>query len=158
MSQRNFILDKQGTIPTNMVHVPGINLNLRISEHPEIDTLEIADFLIDRFEVTNSEFKAFIDSGAYEKRDYWKFPFIKEGKEISWEKAMQLFLDKSGRHGPSAWEGSDFPKGQDFFPVCGVSWYEAAAYAEYAGKSLPTRYHWARAAGFAAYTICAEFA
>ena len=37
--------------------------------------------------------------------------------------------------------------GQADFPVGGVSWYEAAAYAAFAGKSLPTIYHWYRAAG-----------
>jgi formylglycine-generating enzyme required for sulfatase activity len=31
--------------------------------------------------------------------------------------------------------------------VSGVSWYEAAAYAVFVGKSLPTIYHWSRAAG-----------
>ena len=31
--------------------------------------------------------------------------------------------------------------------MSGVSWYEAAAYAAFAGKSLPTIYHWQRAAG-----------
>ena len=36
--------------------------------------------------------------------------------------------------------------GQDDYPVAGVSWYEAAAYARWAGKSLPTLYHWNRAA------------
>ena len=36
--------------------------------------------------------------------------------------------------------------GQDDYPVTGVSWYEAAAYARWAGKSLPTIYHWSRAA------------
>ena len=40
-----------------------------------------------------------------------------------------------------------FPKGLEKHPVAGVSWYEAAAYAEFVGKSLPTVYHWARAAG-----------
>jgi dienelactone hydrolase len=35
--------------------------------------------------------------------------------------------------------------GQDNYPVAGVSWYEAAAYAEYAGKALPTISHWYRA-------------
>jgi formylglycine-generating enzyme required for sulfatase activity len=37
--------------------------------------------------------------------------------------------------------------GQEDYPVAGVSWYEAAAYARWAGKSLPTIYHWSRAAG-----------
>ena len=37
--------------------------------------------------------------------------------------------------------------GRDQYPVGGVSWYEAAAYARFVGKSLPTVYHWVRAAG-----------
>src|SRR5262249_5404204 len=52
-----------------------------------------------------------------------------------------------GRPGPSTWQLGDYPRGQDDYPVSGVSWYEAAAYAEFAGKSLPTVYHWVRAAG-----------
>jgi formylglycine-generating enzyme required for sulfatase activity len=36
--------------------------------------------------------------------------------------------------------------------VAGVSWYEAAAYAEFAGKSLPTAYHWIRASQSTLYT------
>jgi dienelactone hydrolase len=39
----------------------------------------------------------------------------------------------------------DHPKGREKYPVAGVSWYEAAAYAEFVGKSLPTAYHWTRA-------------
>ena len=39
-----------------------------------------------------------------------------------------------------------YPDGQDNFPVSGVSWYEAAAYAEFVGKNLPTLYHWYMAA------------
>jgi pimeloyl-ACP methyl ester carboxylesterase len=35
-----------------------------------------------------------------------------------------------------------FLEGEGDLPVAGVSWYEAAAYAEFAGKSLPTIYHW----------------
>ena len=49
--------------------------------------------------------------------------------------------------GPASWELGSFPEGRDDFPVDGVSWYEAAAYAEFVGKSLPTVYHWYRAAG-----------
>ncbi len=50
------------------------------------------------------------------------------------------------RPGPASWEVGDYPKGQDDYPVAGVSWYEAAAYAEFVGKRLPTIYHWDRAA------------
>jgi dienelactone hydrolase len=60
---------------------------------------------------------------------------------------MALFRDSTGRPGPSTWELGSYPEGQADFPVGGVSWYEAGAYAEFAGKSLPTFHHWFHAAG-----------
>ena len=59
---------------------------------------------------------------------------------------MSLLVDTTGRPGPAIWEQGAYPSGQDDYPVTGVSWYEAAAYARWAGKSLPTIYHWSRAA------------
>jgi eukaryotic-like serine/threonine-protein kinase len=59
---------------------------------------------------------------------------------------MKLLRDRTGRPGPATWEMGSFPEGQADFPVSGVSWHEAAAYAEFAGKSLPTLHHWFRAA------------
>jgi predicted esterase len=59
---------------------------------------------------------------------------------------MKEFRDATGRAGPSTWETGDYPNGQDDYPVGGVSWYEAAAFCEFAGKNLPTVYHWNRAA------------
>jgi len=61
---------------------------------------------------------------------------------------MAYFIDKTGRPGPANWEAGDYPDGQKNYPVTGVSWYEAAAYAEYAGKSLPTAEHWKSGCGF----------
>jgi dipeptidyl aminopeptidase/acylaminoacyl peptidase len=61
---------------------------------------------------------------------------------------MAEFTDKTGRTGPSTWEAGDYPEGQDDYPVTGVSWYEAAAYAEFAGKELPTGDHWDSGVGF----------
>jgi eukaryotic-like serine/threonine-protein kinase len=61
--------------------------------------------------------------------------------------AMPRFVDRTGRPGPATWEGGAFPAGQADYPVGGVSWYEAAAYAKFVGKALPTIYHWAEAAG-----------
>lgn len=58
---------------------------------------------------------------------------------------MALFVDRTGRPGPSTWEAGDYPDGQADFPVGGVSWYEAAAYALFVGEELPTVYHWNRA-------------
>jgi dienelactone hydrolase len=103
-------------------------------------------FFIDRYEVTNKQFKEFIVNGGYTKTDYWENEFIKDGKTISKDEATALFVDKTGRPGPATWEAGDFPDGQDNYPVSGISWYEAAAYAEYADKSLPTKDHWGNAA------------
>jgi cephalosporin-C deacetylase-like acetyl esterase len=59
---------------------------------------------------------------------------------------MREFVDRTGQPGPSTWEGGTYPDGQGEFPVTGVSWYEAAAYAAFAGKQLPTVAHWEAAA------------
>src|SRR5260370_20681096 len=55
---------------------------------------------------------------------------------------MDLFWDASGRPGPATWEAGHYPSGQADYPVGGVSWYEAAAYAEFAGKQLPVLAQW----------------
>jgi dienelactone hydrolase len=112
-----------------------------------IPTLALGDFWVDQYEVTNRQFKAFVDHGGYQERAYWKQEFRENGKKLTWDEAMAMFHDAAGRPGPKDWIQGEYPKGQDDFPVTGISWYEAAAYAEYAGKSLPTLYHWNRAAG-----------
>ncbi|MDH4238506.1 MAG: protein kinase [Phycisphaerae bacterium] len=113
-----------------------------------IDSKDYGVYLIDKYEVTNKQYKKFVDSGGYEKQQYWKHRFIKDGQEIPWEQAISHFIDKTGRPGPSTWEGGTYPEGQAQFPVCGISWYEAAAYAEFVGKSLPTVTHWEEAAWY----------
>jgi pimeloyl-ACP methyl ester carboxylesterase len=60
---------------------------------------------------------------------------------------MKMFVDLTGRAGPDGWQLGTYPEGSDDLPVSGVSWYEAAAYAEFAGKNLPTVYEWYAAAG-----------
>lgn len=107
----------------------------------------VDDFLIDQYEITNEEYKKFVDAGGYQRREFWKQPFLKDGRTIPWEDAMALFHDSTGRPGPATWEAGDYRKGYEKHPVAGVSWFEAAAYAEFAGKSLPTAYHWMRASG-----------
>ena len=59
---------------------------------------------------------------------------------------MDLFRDSTGRPGPATWEAGHYPAGQADYPVGGVSWYEASAYAEFAGKSLPVIAQWYLAA------------
>jgi cephalosporin-C deacetylase-like acetyl esterase len=102
----------------------------------------VGEFLADRYEVTNKAFKEFVDSGGYTHAEYWKHPIHADGKALAWEEAMKRFVDRTGRPGPSTWEAGGFPDGKAEHPVSGVSWYEAAAYAEFAGKQLPTVFHW----------------
>jgi len=102
---------------------------------------------LDKFEVSNRQFKEFLDAGGYQKQEYWKQPFVKDGKSLTWEQAIAEFRDATGGTGPATWQAGSYAEGQADFPVGGVSWYEAAAYAEFAGKSLPTLTHWYAAAG-----------
>jgi dienelactone hydrolase len=53
---------------------------------------------------------------------------------------------------PSTWNSGTYPQEQNDWPVNGVSWYEAAAYAEFAGKALPTTGHWNAATGLNVFT------
>jgi dienelactone hydrolase len=114
-------------------------------------------FLMDRYEVTNSDYKRFVESGAYEDPKYWKHPFIMGGRRLAWEEAMKMFVDRTGRRGPATWDVGDFPAGKERYPVAGISWYEAAAYAEFAGKKLPTIYHWDRVAFTWASSVIVPF-
>ena len=44
---------------------------------PELD---LKDYWIDQYEVTNRQFKAFVDQGGYQKHEYWKIDFVRDGK------------------------------------------------------------------------------
>jgi eukaryotic-like serine/threonine-protein kinase len=136
-----FDLDPDGSLPAQMVRVPGGRVTVA-----GVGSARLAAFLIDRYEITNRQFKQFVDRGGYRGRTYWKQDFVRDGRAISWEDGMQAFRDATGRPGPSTWELGEYPPGRDDYPVNGVSWYEAAAFAEFAGKQLPTLYHWEKAA------------
>jgi len=117
----------------------------------------IPDYWTDKYEVTNRQYTEFVDAGGYRNPKFWKYPFVKDGRRLSFEQAMAEFTDRTGRPGPAGWEFGSYPDGRDEFPVNGVSWYEAAAYAEFAGKTLPTVYHWWHAAGVGGpYTYMAK--
>ena len=135
-----YTLDPKGTVPAGMVRVAGGLFAFR--NHPRV---ELDDFWLDRYEVTNRAYKEFVDHGGYAKRDYWTQPFVKDGRTLSWEEAVGSFRDATGRPGPASWELGTYPDGQSEYPVSGVSWFEAAAYAQFAGKALPTFYHWFKA-------------
>jgi dienelactone hydrolase len=136
-----YTLDPEGTAPPGMLRAQAASTMVGRT------SAQVDDFWIDRLEVTNRHFKIFVDGGGYEKPEYWKEPFVDQVRTLSWSDAIPRFRDATGRPGPATWVLGTYPDGQADFPVLGVSWYEAAAYAVFAGKSLPTAFHWGRAAG-----------
>jgi dienelactone hydrolase len=144
----HFKLFAANQVPTGMVRIRSAGQPFKavlpgLEQLPEVT---LPDYWIDRHEVTNREFKRFIDEGGYRRPELWREAFLKDGRKLTFEAAITQFRDATGRPGPATWETGTYVPGLEEYPVAGVSWYEAAAYARWAGKSLPTIYHWSRAA------------
>jgi formylglycine-generating enzyme required for sulfatase activity len=88
-------------------------------------------FWIDVYPVTNARFRLFLESGGYDQERWWSA----EG----WAWKSQGAVDRPLQWGQAGWDGLDQP-------VAGVSWYEADAYARWAGRRLPTDAEWEKAA------------
>jgi serine/threonine protein kinase/predicted esterase len=140
-------LDDPKNVTDGMIHVSGGDISLQIPGMDDLPAVHLDDYWIDRYELTNKQFSEFVKSGGYQKPEYWKQKIMRDHQELSFEEAMTEFHDSTDRPGPATWEGGSYLKGQENYPVTGVSWYEAAAYAVFAGKDLPTAYHWNHAAG-----------
>lgn len=110
-------------------------------------TVFLQDFAIDRAPVSNSEYLEFINAGGYRdyrwwlsaawetvERERWQAPLYWEEHDGQW-----LIRDFHGLH-PAATKAKE--------PVAHVSYFEAAAYAKWAGKRLPTEGEWEKAACF----------
>lgn len=146
-TRASYKLERNESARNRMVNIPAGTSDplLLFMNLPEVP---IDEFYIDTYEVTNKEYKQFVDSGGYRKKEYWSIPFKNNGKIIPWQTAMQRCVDKTQQSGPSMWSEGTYPIGEDQFPVGGINWYEAAAYAKFAKKKLPTVFQWTLAAGF----------
>ena len=136
-------LDSAGKRPAGMVRVAGGDMR-QLPGVPPGGAL--ADFFLDRYEVTNRQFREFVTAGGYQERRWWP-GFDRDGEKLAWDEAMPRFTDATGRPGPATWEAGGYAAGADELPVAGISWFEAAAYCTWAGKTLPSIYHWFQAIG-----------
>jgi formylglycine-generating enzyme required for sulfatase activity/predicted esterase len=126
-----------------MIRIPGGPIRLWAFGGVRVNpSVSLGPFLIDRREVTNKEFAAFVAAGGYTREEFWKQPFVDGNRALTFREAVERFVDTTGRPGPATWKVGAYPDGDDDLPVGGVSWYEASAYAAFAGKELPTVYHW----------------
>ena len=121
-------LKSRDVVPPGMVFVPGGPYVLNGPDLPSSLRRTLADYYIDRHEVSNAQYRAFVASGAYR------------------QPALARFTDRSGMAGPRGWRGQDFAPNEERLPVTGVSWIEAAAYCAAQGKRLPTIFEWEKAA------------
>ncbi len=126
----NFRLFREEEIPPGMVYVAAGSAEFGTAPPVPLD-----EFWIDQHEVTNREYKAFVDAGGYREDRFWDA-----------EADRSSFVDTTGRPGPAGWALGGYGEGEDDLPVGGVTWYEARAYAAWTGKSLPTVFHWRHAA------------
>ncbi len=96
-----------------------------------VHSVTLDAYWIDKYEVTNAEYQLFMDAGGYTTQAFWS----SEG--WAWRTTNAITT-------PSGWaaNGPCCPG----YPVGGVSYFEAEAYARFAGKRLPTEAEWEYAA------------
>ena len=142
----HFTLRRAGEIPDGMEAIPAGSFPVFLPGLDHLPKDPVGAFLMDRHPVTNAQFKRFVDDGGYSCERFWSGPFFSGERELTRDEAMAMFVDSAGLPGPAGWLMGEFPAGEADHPVTGVSWHEAAAYAEWCGRSLPTIFHWSRVA------------
>ncbi|NJL82599.1 MAG: ergothioneine biosynthesis protein EgtB [Chloroflexaceae bacterium] len=120
---------KMVEIPAGEILLGSNDLCAQDNERPAYPVY-VPRFWLDRYPVTCAQYRDFTAAGGYQRRDWWS--------EAGWQ-----WLQLNPVSQPLYWSNSP---DWDNHPVCGVSWYEADAYARHLGKRLPTEAEWEKAA------------
>ena len=119
------------SVDANMALIPAgrFQMGSRNGDFDEkpVHTVYVDAFYIDKYEVTNAQYKKFVDANP------------------QWRKQRIPRAYHNGSY-LSDWNVNDYPIGKGEHPVTYVSWYAAMAYAQWAGKRLPTEAEWEKAA------------
>jgi eukaryotic-like serine/threonine-protein kinase len=104
-----FDLARTASAPDGMVPVDGGRAAGYFAFLGALGPYELPPFFVDQVEVTNRAYQEFVDQGGYANRDYWKQPFTRDGRELAWTDAMDLFRDNTGLPGPPTLEAGHYP-------------------------------------------------
>lgn len=137
--------------PSGMVEIPGGLYELGYSGHSFCYDNELPEhkvylqpFKIDLAPVTNGDYLKFIEEGGYEEFKYWLADGWETVKDQGWKAPLYWVYNEDGK-----WMKKDFRGLKEIDPdepVVNVSYYEADAYAKWAGKRLSTEAEWEKAA------------
>ena len=143
--------DRAPTGPAE-IHVPAGSFVLGAVDEPwaydnelVAHEVELRPFWIDRAPVTNGQFARFVKDKGYRSKRLW----APGGWE--WREREGISAPLYWEQGKDGWERIRFGRREPVppnEPVQHVSWYEADAFARWAGKRLPTETEWERAAGW----------
>jgi len=116
-------------------------LDDRLLEPEEIErfrgrVVKVAPAFLDRYPVTNRQYYEFVAAGGYQQMGLWD--------QNIWTAVLEM-VDRSGNPGPRYWMDGCYLEGEEHHPVVGICWYEAAAYARWIGKRLPSDAEWVKA-------------
>ena len=106
------------------------------------------DFYIDNAPVTNKEYLEFIKDGGYWNYKYWLSDGWETVKKNKWSAPLYWEQDSNGDWFRNDFKGKKFIEHYSDEPVTNLSYYEADAYAKWAGKRLPTEAEWEKAASW----------
>jgi iron(II)-dependent oxidoreductase len=144
------------TVPAGefQMGAPSLEMFVYDNELPA-HNVSLPAFKIDRLLTTNEEYARFIEAGGYERREWWSEDGWQWRERENWTRPLYWIenaSDNGSRKGSvGRWRvrgmfGEDALEAEH--PVSGVSWYEAEAYARFAGKRLPTEAEWEKAASW----------